>query len=171
MTELEEGAEGEFWQDVMGQDEYASANVRRNFGLSDRIPLTIGPPQHWRFKRRYTSHDKADRPRVFSLTVEAGRYKLSQQTIGASLADSESVFVIELAFELYVIVPQLASRTKRDVHAALNAAQIRSAASNATKPFKRPVHVLLLPTVVPLDLSACFRVNIFGEPVSETQQF
>lgn len=103
------------------------------------------------------------------MSEQGGSLKLVRQDVPSPIDESSDVHIVDLHFELFVVVPNAAQMKKDAIHAAVEASCKRSAATKQSKPFPAPVHTLLLPSVIPLDLAASFRSSIFGESVSPVQ--
>ena len=150
---------------MMGDEEYASANVSRcrsTFILLDvRLMHRTTGSQHWRFRR---SHG-GDTPVIYAVAGGKATY-LGDHTL--SSLPKDAVQIIELPFELFVLVPPAARGKRADIATALRAAEARSAslAQAGDKPFRPPVHALVLPSVIPLDLTCCFRSTVLTDLVS-----
>ena len=67
--------------------------------------------------------------------------------------------LLDLIFELFVLVPPVAHDNRKDVSLALRTAQAISAtrAKDRAAAFRLPVHALVMPSVIPLDVAAVFR--------------
>lgn len=116
--------------------------------------------QHWRFRR---SHG-GESPAVYAVDAGKASY-LGDHTL--SSLPRETVQIIELPFELFVLVPPAARGKRADIATALRAAEARSSSLSYTgdRPFRSPVHVLVLPSVIPLDLACCFRSTVLTDLV------
>lgn len=75
--------------------------------------------------------------------------------------------VVETFFEIYIVVSESARTDKTAISAAMHAATLRAKQLDEHKhrpirPFRLPIHTLLLPSIIPLDLAALFRANVFA---------
>ncbi|KAI0253990.1 hypothetical protein BJV78DRAFT_100670 [Lactifluus subvellereus] len=68
-----------------------------------------------------------------------------------------SVYLVDCVWELFVLVGTKARGSRRDIRLALSAATDLSSQNAADRPFRPPIHVLLLPSKLPLDLRLHFR--------------
>lgn len=78
----------------------------------------------------------------------------------------DKVFMYDGVFELFVIVGEEARAQRDNIRLALAAAESLAAASAVTRTFPPPVHVLVFPTRIPIDLRANFRLMDYHEAVS-----
>ena len=119
-----------------------------------------GGLQHWRFRRSYGG----DAPAVYAVSGGQASY-LGDNTLSSLPIDL--VQIVELPFELFVLVPPAARGKRADLATALRAAEARSSslAHVGDKPFRPPVHALVFPSVVPLDLACCFRSTVLTDLV------
>ena len=70
---------------------------------------------------------------------------------------TSSILIAHLAYEIFVLVGRDARDRRRDIRLGLTIAQEFSAHTAKTKPFEPPVHVLIFPSQIPLDLKAALR--------------
>jgi len=68
-----------------------------------------------------------------------------------------SVYLLDCIWELFVVVGMKARKTRQDIHLALSVARDLSSQIAANRPFMPPIHVLILPSKIPLDLRQHFR--------------
>jgi hypothetical protein len=138
-VELEEGVEDErFWM-MLDEGEYANADF-------------------WKFR----AQSPIIAPRLWSISDNA-----LQPVIPLFSFDlvSDKVFMYDGIFELFVIVGEEARSRRDDIRLALAAAESVAAASAFTRSFPPPLHVLVFPTRIPLDLRANFRLMDYREAV------
>ncbi|KAG8833648.1 hypothetical protein FRC17_010313 [Serendipita sp. 399] len=130
-TEVEEGTGDEtFWM-MLDDEVYANAD-------------------YWRFKPQM----QVTAPRLWRISSGA-----LQPVVPFSAFDvaEDGVYMYDGVFELFVIVGRGARGERGDIRLALSAAESLANASAVTRSFPPPVHVLILPTRIPLDLRANFR--------------
>ena len=87
------------------------------------------------------------------------------------MAEATDVHLLETLFEIYAIVPDTAHTKRKEILAALRSASLRAdnldkRADRGNRPFRPPIHVLLLPSLIPLDLAALLRQDLFPSEVS-----
>ena len=71
---------------------------------------------------------------------------------------SERISVIDTGADVFVLVPPSCRAQRRTIAYALDLAEQRSkTARSAGRPFRPPVHALILPSAIPLDLAASLR--------------
>jgi hypothetical protein len=84
-----------------------------------------------------------------------------------------SVYLLDCIWELFVIVGTNARKARRDIRLALSTGRVRAnftifhsvlrelqvllSQNAASRPFTPPIHVLILPSKIPLDLRLHFR--------------
>ncbi|KAJ7091265.1 hypothetical protein C8R44DRAFT_891662 [Mycena epipterygia] len=122
-----------FWM-VLGEDaEYAKADYWR-----------------WRSSIEYT-------PRIWS--VEAGRKNAISpvQSFHKEEARHTSVYLVDCAFEFFILVPSGARGKRRDISLALSIAMDAASRLASARPYKPTIHALILPSQIPVDLRIQFR--------------
>lgn len=131
-VELEEG-EGDdtFWM-MLDDGEYANAS-------------------YWKFRHQ----SQIFSPRLWNASSGA-----LQPVIPFSAHDltSDRVFLFDGIFELFVLVGENARGKRDEIRLALAAAEAISAASEMTRIFPPPIHVLVFPSRLPIDLETSFRL-------------
>lgn len=139
-TEMEEGSDDDMFWIVMDDTGYANAD-------------------YWKFR----AQSQVSAPRLWNVAKDA-----LQPVVPFSAADlqEDAVYMYDGVFELFVIVCEGARGRRQDIRLALAAAERVSAASAVTRTFPPPVHVLILPTRMPLDLRAGFRLMDLRDSVS-----
>ncbi|KZT27958.1 hypothetical protein NEOLEDRAFT_1129845 [Neolentinus lepideus HHB14362 ss-1] len=137
IIELVEGESDEdemFWM-ILGDRDYAKAD-------------------YWRWR---ASSAKID-PRVWRVDVGGGHepiYLVPSFTAEATV--SGFVYVIDCIWEFFVLVGSEARGKRDDIKLALSAATAMSSRTAASRPFTPAVHVVVLPSQLPLDLRLSFR--------------
>ncbi|CAD6581118.1 MAG: hypothetical protein CYPHOPRED_001487, partial [Cyphobasidiales sp. Tagirdzhanova-0007] len=138
IVEVYEGREGSLFSDIMGDHDYASANF-------------------WRFRR--AADVTANEVAIYAVNADASTAIefLGDGTL--SKLPSDCIMLLDLIFELFVLVPPVAHDNRKDVSLALRTAQAISAtrAKDRAAAFRLPVHALVMPSVIPLDVAAVFR--------------
>ncbi|KAI0297169.1 hypothetical protein BC826DRAFT_1090943 [Russula brevipes] len=122
-----------FWM-MLGDADYASADYWRW-----RPDLATALPRIWHVDSLSTPH----------LT-----------TVSAYSAQSNidlSVYLLDCIWELFVVVGTKARRARRNIRLALSVARDLSSRIAASRPFTPPIHVLILPSKIPIDLRLHFR--------------
>lgn len=139
-VEMEEGVEDDMFWAMLDEDEYASADF-------------------WRFKPQ----SQIIAPRLWA--VSDGTI---QPIVPFSAFDLErdKVLMYDGIFELFIIVGEAARGQRENIRLALAAVEALATASAMTRSFPPPVHVLIFPTRIPLDLRVNFRLMDHQETVS-----
>ncbi|KAG8911196.1 hypothetical protein FRC01_005851, partial [Tulasnella sp. 417] len=127
--EFEEDAEDEMFSMVLGAEEHARADFWRFRNVVDDCLV-----------RLYRVHS-ASQPKVQLLNE-----------VAAECIDPSAVFVLDGTFELFVIVGAEARNQRADIKTAISVAQQLAEQHATNQPFTPPVHVLILPSQVPLDV-------------------
>lgn len=138
-TEIEEGIGDEMFWMMLDEGDYANADF-------------------WKFR----GHGPIIPPRLWAITDGALQPVVP---FCATDLDGDRVLLYDGIFELFVIVGQLARARREDIRLALAAAESLASASALTRTFPPPVHVLVFPTRVPVDLRANFRLMDYHEAV------
>jgi len=81
--------------------------------------------------------------------------------------DHASVFVLDGLFELFIVVGKNARGKRDDIRLAITVAEKISKAVAADRPFEPPVHVLILPSKLPVDLRTAHFRYLDQEQVNE----
>ncbi|KAH9986530.1 hypothetical protein BJV74DRAFT_844539 [Russula compacta] len=122
-----------FWM-MLGDADYARADYWRW-----RPDLTTALPRIWRV-------DALSAPHFIAVPAFS-----TQSNIDLS------VYLLDCIWELFVIVGTKARKARRDIRLALSIARDLSSRIAASRPFTPPIHVLVLPSKIPLDLRLHFR--------------
>nr|GAT56816.1 predicted protein [Mycena chlorophos] len=122
-----------FWMALGEEAEYASAD-------------------YWRWRPQVGFS-----PRIWS--VDAGRKQplLPVFQFTQTQSPESSVFVMDCVFELFVLVPSAARGKRRDIRLALSVATEAAQVLGPTRVFTPTVHVVVLPSQIPVDLRVQFR--------------
>lgn len=138
VVELVEGESDEdemFWMVLGDREEYARAD-------------------HWRWRAAAAKTD----PRVWR--VDGGDGKDSVRLV-ASFTDeaaiSNSVYIVDCIWEFFVLVGSDARGKRGSIKLAVSTATEMSSRTAAAKPFTPAVHIVVLPSQLPLDLRLSFR--------------
>ncbi|KAH0827451.1 hypothetical protein J3R83DRAFT_4139 [Lanmaoa asiatica] len=78
-------------------------------------------------------------------------------TVFAETVQQETVYIIDCSWEFFVLVGKDARAKRSDITLAINTAMAMAPLVAASKPFSPTVHVLILPTQLPLDMRHAFR--------------
>ncbi|KAI0029659.1 hypothetical protein K488DRAFT_55918, partial [Vararia minispora EC-137] len=133
IVELVEGESDDdemFWM-MLGEREYARAD-------------------YWRWRRLGGEGPSAT---VWRVTVANAKVPF---TIVSSIREEtgvrESVYIVSCTWELFVLVGKDARGKRADIRLAVTAAQTLSARLASSRPFALPVHVVVLPSRIPVEL-------------------
>ncbi|KAF9024846.1 hypothetical protein BDZ89DRAFT_1162052 [Hymenopellis radicata] len=136
VVELAHGASDDdddmFWM-VLGEDEYAQAD-------------------YWRWRSMAPRTD----PTVWHVDASRGKNALSAVS---SLVDSvkSSVFLVDCIWEIFVLVGQDARAQRQNIKLAISSAQELANYVSPDQPYTPTIHVLIFPSLIPLDLRLHFR--------------
>ncbi|KAF8441565.1 hypothetical protein L210DRAFT_3398836 [Boletus edulis BED1] len=78
-------------------------------------------------------------------------------TVFAETIQQESVYIIDCFWEFFVLVGKDARAKRSDITLGINTAMAMAPLVAAWKPFSPTIHVLILPTQLPLDMQHAFR--------------
>jgi len=137
LVELTEGINDDdmFWL-MLGQDEYAQAD-------------------YWRWRPEMGS---SSQPRLWRVDASNATHPLEVLRVWPNAEDlKSSVFLVDGFWELFILVGEAARGKRTDILLALKVAQEVSAYNAPHRPFDPIVHVLVLPSRIPLDLRLAFR--------------
>jgi len=136
IVEFEEGTEDEMFWLILGEDDYANAD-------------------HWKFRKQL------DRLGARLYTIDASKTKAPVQVLpgvsAASLAEV-NVIVVDCRLEIFVLVTAHARRKRTDIQLGLFLAQNMCTTNAYKRPFDPPIHVVILPSKLPLDLRSALRL-------------
>jgi len=139
IQEVNEGEEDEMFWMFLGEDDYANADYWKWKALS---PVE-GYLQDLRFWRIAGLEEKAE--------VKELRPLLAGEDV------SSIISVIYLAFEVFVLVGARLRGRRKELRLALEFAKQISTLAAKTKPFQPPIHVLIFPSRIPVELRATLR--------------
>ncbi|KAI5123911.1 hypothetical protein M0805_005727 [Coniferiporia weirii] len=135
IVEVEEGQEDEMFWMFLGDEGYAHAD-------------------YWKWRKG----EKGADPRVWRVDCMRSGSEVKELETPPSVAEVRSaVLVLHLAYEIFVLVGSSAREQRRDIKLGLTLAQELSSHTARSKPLRPPVHVLLFPSHIPLDLRAAVR--------------
>ena len=114
---------------------------------------------HWRYRSAFPSEPivvaVGEDLKVRSL---AARSSLIWQLERVEIPPSTRISVVDTGADVFVLVPPSCRAQRRTIAYALDLAEQRSkAARSSGRPFRPPVHALILPSAIPLDLAAALR--------------
>ncbi|KIJ67651.1 hypothetical protein HYDPIDRAFT_84915 [Hydnomerulius pinastri MD-312] len=136
LTEGENDADDEmFWMIVGDSDSYAKAD-------------------YWRWR----SASVPSEPRCW--VVDVGNEEAPIRavlTVSAETVLQECVYIIDCSWEFFVLVGKDARAKRSDITLAINTAMAMTKFVAASRPFSPTVHVLVIPTQLPLDMRLAFR--------------
>ncbi|KAH9895002.1 hypothetical protein C8Q73DRAFT_482882 [Cubamyces lactineus] len=135
MSEDESQADEMFWM-ILGEGDYAKADYWR---------WRVGAP---------TSLD----PRAWIVDAKQGAEAVKPiAAFPAPREFSDSVFLVDCVWELFVLVGSGARGRRLDIRLALSIAEALAQKASSERPFTPPVHALVFPTQIPNDLLLTFR--------------
>ncbi|TFK73967.1 hypothetical protein BDN72DRAFT_875452 [Pluteus cervinus] len=114
----------------------------------------IGRAEHWRWRRSASVGD----PRIWR--VDAARGPDSVFPVVSVWTESSpysGVHIFDCIWEYFVLIHEEARESRDDIRLALSVATELSKTVAPARPFVPPVHVIVLPSQLPLDLRLCFR--------------
>lgn len=139
ITELREGDndvnDEMFWMVLGDSGDYAKAD-------------------YWRFRNASAPCD----PRcwIVDATVEGDPIRATT-SISAETILQQSVYIIDCSLEFFVLVGKNARSKRSDISLAIQTVMAMAKRVAISKPFSPTVHVLVLPTQLPLDMRLAFR--------------
>ncbi|KAF8507458.1 hypothetical protein BU17DRAFT_57402 [Hysterangium stoloniferum] len=136
VVEFEEGTEDEMFWLMLGEDGYANAD-------------------HWKFRK------ELDRLGARLYAIDASKTKAPVQVLpGASAAGlaEDNVIVVDCRLEIFVLVTAHARGKRTDIQLGLFLAENICATNAYKRPFDPPIHVVILPSKLPLELRSALRL-------------
>ncbi|KAG2129838.1 uncharacterized protein EDB93DRAFT_1095220, partial [Suillus bovinus] len=134
ITELREGDndvhDEMFWMVLGDSGDYAKAD-------------------YWRFRNTSASSD----PRCWIVDVMIRAVAL----ISAETIHQQSVYIIDCSLEFFVLVGKHARSKRSDISLAIQTVMAMAKRVAISKPFSPTIHVLVIPTRLPLDMRHAFR--------------
>ncbi|KAF9230886.1 hypothetical protein BU15DRAFT_91029 [Melanogaster broomeanus] len=136
LTEGENDADDEmFWMVVGDSDAYARAD-------------------YWRWR----SSSVPSEPRCWVVDVADSDAPIRViPVLSAETVQQESVYIIDCIWEFFVLVGKDARAKRPDITLAIHTAMAMTSLLAGSKPFLPTVHVLIVPTQLPLDMRHAFR--------------
>ncbi|KAH8119453.1 hypothetical protein DFH11DRAFT_1540265 [Phellopilus nigrolimitatus] len=134
LVEVEEGQEDEMFWMFLGDEGYAKAD-------------------YWKWRKV----EKGIDPRIWRVDCSKKGSEITEAEVFDANEVANAVLVLHLAYEIFVLVGSSARGERRDIRLGLTLAQELSSHTARSKPFRPPVHVLILPSQIPLDLQAAIR--------------
>ncbi|PBK91545.1 hypothetical protein ARMGADRAFT_1013942 [Armillaria gallica] len=122
-----------FWM-ILGEDDYAQAD-------------------YWKW-RSSASHIE---PRIWHVNATRSEDAVSRISSFTQQSPTASVFVVDCVWELFVLVGQDARTQRQNIRLAISVAQSLAKLVADDRPYQPTVHVLILPSQIPLDLRLHFR--------------
>ncbi|KAG1752937.1 hypothetical protein EDB19DRAFT_1670672 [Suillus lakei] len=109
---------------------------------------------YWRFRNNYAPSD----PRcwIVDATVEGDPIR-AVALISAETILQQSVYIIDCSLEFFVLVGKHARSKRSDISLAIQTVMAMAKRVAVSKPFSPTVHVLVIPTQLPLDMRHAFR--------------
>lgn len=131
-----------------------------NDGDDDMFWMIMGDPEsyaradYWRWRQNSTPSE----PRCWLVELSNADAPVRPVSVlSAGIILQESVYVIDCCWEFFVLVGKRARGKRADITLAVNTAMVMSKLDTESKPFLPTVHVLILPTQLPLDMRLAFR--------------
>ncbi|KAF9222682.1 hypothetical protein BS17DRAFT_707889 [Gyrodon lividus] len=136
LTEGENDADDEmFWMVVGDSDSYAKAD-------------------YWKWR----STTVPSEPRCWAVDVANSDISIRLiPVVSAETIQQESVYIIDCSWEFFVLVGKDARAKRPDITLAITTAMAMTDLLATSKPFLPTVHVLIIPTRLPLDMRHAFR--------------
>ncbi|KAL1715806.1 hypothetical protein EV715DRAFT_255726 [Schizophyllum commune] len=132
LTEGEDDQDEMFWA-MLGDEAWASAD-------------------YWQWRKEAANVN----PRVW--LVEDGASKVTSSVVLSTHPNlKSSVFVVDCIWEYFVVVGHEARGKRKEIRQAVTVAMDLAKLVASERPFHPPVHVLVLPSQLPLDLKLTFR--------------
>ncbi|KAK0485856.1 hypothetical protein IW261DRAFT_1329900 [Armillaria novae-zelandiae] len=122
-----------FWM-ILGEDDYAQAD-------------------YWKW-RSSAAHIE---PRIWHVNTACREDAVSRIFSFTQQSPTVSVFVVDCIWELFVLVGQGARTQRQNIRLAISVAQSLAKLVAVDRPYQPTVHVLILPSQIPLDLRLHFR--------------
>ncbi|KAK0212784.1 hypothetical protein DFS33DRAFT_1377248 [Desarmillaria ectypa] len=122
-----------FWM-ILGEDDYAQAD-------------------YWKWRSSASHID----PRIWHVNATRGEDAVSRISSFTQQSPKTSVFVVDCVWELFVLVGQDARTQRHNIRLAISVAQSLAQLVADDRPYQPTVHVLILPSQIPLDLHLHFR--------------
>lgn len=138
IVEVEEGQEDEMFWMFLGDEGYANAN-------------------YWKWKKQAPGVEKNIDPRIWMVSDAGNGGEIQELETFPAAEAVKAVVVLHLAYEVFVLVGSLVRGSRHEIALGLTFAQELSQHTSRLKPFRPPVHVLILPSRIPLDISAAVR--------------
>ncbi|TFK44823.1 hypothetical protein BDQ12DRAFT_673637 [Crucibulum laeve] len=123
-----------FWM-ILGEDEFAKAD-------------------YWQWRRTSAITD----PKVWKVDATLNTQAMVPvNSLSSETAPAFSVFVLDCIWELFVVVGKEARGRRQDIRLALSIAMQLAQRSSSARPYTPTVHVVVLPSKLPLDLRMSIR--------------
>ncbi|KAK0454925.1 hypothetical protein EV421DRAFT_1699786 [Armillaria borealis] len=117
-----------FWM-ILGEDDYAQAD-------------------YWKWRSSASHID----PRIWHVNATRREDAVSRISSFTQQSPTTSVFVVDCVWELFVLVGQDARTQRQNIRLAISVAQSLAELVADDRPYQPTVHVLILPSQIPLDL-------------------
>lgn len=134
-----EGNEDDMFGMIFGDEDYAHAH-------------------YWKYRSTST-----DQPRAWRIDAQSGKnaaYPLAKFT--EETFDQSGVFLLDCVWELYVIVGMEARSSRQDIRLAIDIGKTMGTQLSALRPYTPNLHVIVLPSRVPIDLPMHFRQPVLS---------
>ncbi|KAH9176448.1 hypothetical protein EDB89DRAFT_1941539 [Lactarius sanguifluus] len=130
----QESDDNEFFWMMLGDDGYASAD-------------------YWKWRPKLATN----LPRIWRVDASSDPYLTNVPAFATQSDVASSVYLTDCIWELFVLVGVKARGSRQDIRLALSSAKDLSMRNKVDRPFTPPIHVLILPSKLPLDFRLHFR--------------
>ncbi|KAH8990623.1 hypothetical protein EDB92DRAFT_1864927 [Lactarius akahatsu] len=130
----QESDDNEFFWMMLGDAGYASAD-------------------YWKWRPKLATN----LPRIWRVDASSDPYLTNVPAFATQSDVASSVYLTDCIWELFVLVGAKARGSRQDIHLALSSAKDLSMRNKVDRPFTPPIHVLILPSKLPLDFRLHFR--------------
>ncbi|KAH9012020.1 hypothetical protein EDB85DRAFT_1044168 [Lactarius pseudohatsudake] len=130
----QESDDNEFFWMMLGDASYASAD-------------------YWKWRPKLATN----LPRIWRVDASSDPYLTNVPAFATQSNVASSVYLTDCIWELFVLVGAKARGSRQDIRLALSSAKDLSMRNKVDRPFTPPIHVLILPSKLPLDFRLHFR--------------
>ncbi|KAG8706161.1 hypothetical protein FRC08_001238 [Ceratobasidium sp. 394] len=146
--EFDEGKEDPMFFMLLGEDPWANADYWKYRALLGRAAV---------------------RPRMFCIDARDKKQPVSCHIPSPNKLISDSIVVLDGVFELFVLVGPEARARRTDILLGVHVAISIVSAVETQRPFTLPVHLIILPSQLPLDVKAGYFRFLEDERVNTTR--
>ncbi|KAH9040635.1 hypothetical protein EDB85DRAFT_1924378 [Lactarius pseudohatsudake] len=130
----QESDDNEFFWMMLGDAGYANAD-------------------YWKWRPKLATN----LPRIWRVDASSDPYLTNVPAFATQSNVASSVYLTDCIWELFVLVGAKARGSRQDIRLALSSAKDLSMRNKVDRPFTPPIHVLILPSKLPLDFRLHFR--------------